>query len=216
MSLNRSPTTSLSSPSRERKSLIHVSVSRSECGASLNFSMISRAQSFGFNHRPVSRISSLDITRPTPLGSTLHPFNQLRTPYCSRASNLYRPAPSRTPFFTPWFHVDKRAIFCPSIHENTIRLDRVVHTVCSWSIVRPRSARSSAVSFRSSFLWLLILHRIVAVPCSILMRRRPITIRKMSGFGDRTKKVLTPSPTHLLISRSMDWLSPSLLGSLSL
>jgi hypothetical protein len=207
LSLNRSPTTSLTSPSRERKSLVHVSVSGSECGAALNLSMISRDQTFGFNHRPVRRISALDITRSNPLGSFLHPCNQLHTPYCSRASNLYRPSPSRTPFFTPWFHVDVRALFCPSIHENTIRLDRVVHTACSWSIVRPRSAWSSTVSFRGSLLYLLILHRIVAVPYSILIHRRPITIHKMSGFADRAKKVLPPSPTHLLISHSMDWLS---------
>jgi hypothetical protein len=113
---------------RERKSLVHVSVRGSECGVALNFSMIARVQPFGFNHRPVRRISTLDVTRSTPIGSVLHPCNQLRTPCYIRASNLYRPVPSRTPFFTPWFHVDVRALFCPSIHENTIRLDRVVHT----------------------------------------------------------------------------------------
>jgi hypothetical protein len=32
-------------------------------------------------------------------------------------------------------------------------------------------------------------------------------IRNMSGFADNAKKVLPPSPTHLLISRKMDWLS---------
>ena len=64
LSLNRSPTTFLASPSRDRKSLVYVSVSGSECGVThtLNFSMISRAQSFGFNHRPVRRISALDIS----------------------------------------------------------------------------------------------------------------------------------------------------------
>jgi hypothetical protein len=67
LSLNHSPTTSLTSPSRERKSLVQVSVSGSECGAALKFFMISRAQTFGFNHRLVRRISDLDITRSTPL-----------------------------------------------------------------------------------------------------------------------------------------------------
>ena len=39
LSLNHSPMTSLPSPSLERKSLVHVSVSGSECGAPLNFSI---------------------------------------------------------------------------------------------------------------------------------------------------------------------------------
>ena len=42
-----------------------------------------------------------------------------------------------------------RSFPCPSIHENTILLDRVVHTACSGSITRPRSAKSSTASFRS-------------------------------------------------------------------
>jgi hypothetical protein len=150
LSLNRSPMTSLPSPSRERKSLVHVSVSGFECGIALRFSIISRTQLFGLRYRPARRISGVDITRSTPLGSSPHPCNQLLTPRCSRASNLYRPAPSRTPFLTPWFRVDVCALFCPSIHEDTIRLDRVVHTVCSGSIVRPRSPRSSTESFRDS------------------------------------------------------------------
>jgi hypothetical protein len=106
LSLNQSLKTSLSSPqerkslvhvsvsgsefgvSRERKSLVHVSVSGSECGSTLNFSMISRGQTFGFNYRPVRKISVLDITRSTPLGSSPHPYNQLHTPCYSRVSNL--------------------------------------------------------------------------------------------------------------------------------
>ena len=135
LSLNRSPMTSIPSPSRERKSLVHVSVSGSECGSPLNFSITSRAQSFGFSHRPVRRTSALDITRSTPLDSPPHPCSQLRTPYCNRASNLYRPDPNHTPFLTPWFHVEVCVFFCPSIHENTIRLECVVHTACSGSIV---------------------------------------------------------------------------------
>ena len=160
-------------------------------------SITSRAQPFGFSHRPIRRTSALDITRSTSLGNSPHPCSQLRTPCCNRASNLYRPAPSHTPFLTPWFHVDVRAFFCPSIHENTIRLECVVHTVCSGSIVRPRSARSSTASFRGSPLWILTLHRNVAVPCAILMRSRPMIIRNMSGFTDNAKKVLSPSTTHI-------------------
>ena len=136
--------TSLPSPSLERKSLVHVSVSGFECGAPLNFSITSRTQPFGFSHRPIRRTSALDITRSTPLGSPPHPCSQLRTPCCNCASNLYRPAPNHTPFLTPWFHVDVCAFFCPSIHENTIRLERVVHTACSGSIVRPRSVPQSS------------------------------------------------------------------------
>jgi hypothetical protein len=73
---------------RERNSLVHVSLSGSECGAALNFSMISRSQSFGFSHRPLRKISALGITQSTPLGSVPHLCNQLHTPCCSRASNL--------------------------------------------------------------------------------------------------------------------------------
>jgi hypothetical protein len=32
-------------------------------------------------------------------------------------------------------------------------------------------------------------------------------IRKMSGFADKAKNVLPPSPIHLLISRNIAWLS---------
>jgi hypothetical protein len=156
--------TSVPSPSLERKSIVHVSVSGSECGALLNLSITSRAQPFGFSHRPIRRISGLDITRSTPFGSPPHPCSQLHTPSCNRTSNLYRPTPNRTPFLTPWFHVDVCAFFCPSIHENTIRLERVVHKTCSGSIVWTRSVRSSTVSFRDSPLWVLTLHRNVVVP----------------------------------------------------
>ncbi len=123
--------TSLPSPSLERKSLVHVSVSGSEFGTPLNFSITSRDQSFGFSHRTIRRTSTLDITRSTPFGSPPHPCIQLNTPCCNRASNLYRPSPNHTPFLTPWFHVDVCVFFCPSIHENTIRLECVVHTTCS-------------------------------------------------------------------------------------
>jgi hypothetical protein len=96
LSLSRSPMTFHPSPSRERKSLVHVSVSGFECGTTLSFSTISRTHLFGLSHQPVRRISSLDITRSTPLGSDPHPSNQLRTPYCSPVLNLYRPTPSHT------------------------------------------------------------------------------------------------------------------------
>ena len=89
------------------QSTLHLSWDSLVSGSTLNFSMISRDQLFSFSHRPVRRISSLDITRSTPLGSTpSHPCRPLLTPYCNRVSNLYRPGPSRTPFLTPWFHVD--------------------------------------------------------------------------------------------------------------
>ena len=39
------------------------------------------------------------------------------------------------------------------------------------------------------------------------MHSRPMTIHNMSGFSDKTKNVVPQSPTHLLISRKMEWLS---------
>ena len=110
-----------------------------------------------------------------------HPCSQLRTPSCIRIC-IVQPLPTAFRSSHPGSTLTcVRAFFCPSIYENTIRLDRVVHTACSGSIcVRHRSAKSSAVSFKGSPLWLLTLHRKVAVPHAINMSSRPITIRKIS------------------------------------
>ena len=49
-----------------------------------NFPWISRTQLFGFSHRPVRKVSDLDITRSTPLGSAPHLCSQLHTSHTHR------------------------------------------------------------------------------------------------------------------------------------
>ncbi len=68
------------------------------CGVVRNSFMISRAQTFGFSHRLVRKISTLDITRSTPLGSSPHPAtsSELLTAVVFRICNVQLPVVPRS------------------------------------------------------------------------------------------------------------------------
>ena len=135
------------------------------------------------------------ISGPSQLSSDhLRPPSAICLLYSSHAPCF------RIAILTPAPHADRRCTPPAACHRNIILSDLSVHSLCSASTNRPRSAQSSASSFSGSPRCALTLSKTVTAPVSTRCLSISMIGRSRSSFATPAIVAREPSPSHFPIS----------------